>query len=131
MLNFNLAGFMAKADELGKKGEEIARKFLRGEGYQILAVNWFYDHKEIDIIARKGDEIVVVEVKSREGDYYEEPYEAVSSRKIKNLVEAAEAYLLEHEIDLETRFDVISIVFEKSGKYELTHFPGAFTPPVN
>ena len=122
---------MAKADELGKKGEEIARKFLRGEGYQILAVNWFDDHKEIDIIARKGDEIVVVEVKSREGDYYEEPYEAVSSRKIKNLVEAAEAYLLEHEIDLETRFDVISIVFEKSGKYELTHFPGAFTPPVN
>ena len=90
---------MAKADELGKKGEEIARKFLRGEGYQILAVNWFYDHKEIDIIARKGDEIVVVEVKSREGDYYEEPYEAVSSRKIKNLVEAAEAYLLEHAID--------------------------------
>lgn len=122
---------MAKSDELGKKGEEIAREYLKKIGYKILAKNWFHDHKEIDIISRYENEIVIVEVKTRDGDYFEEPWEAVSDRKIRNIVDASEAWLLEHEIDLETRFDVISIIFSKQDKYELTHFQGAFTPPVN
>ena len=117
--------------ELGKKGEEIAVVFLKKQGYKILARNWFYDHKEIDIIARQGDEIVIVEVKTREGDYFEEPWEAVSVKKIRNLVEVAEAWLILKEIDLETRFDVISIIFSDDVNYELKHFPGAFIPPVN
>lgn len=122
---------MTPSDELGKKGEEIAVGYLKKEGYKILARNWFYDHKEIDIIARQGEEIVVVEVKTREGDYFEEPWEAVSTRKIRNLVEAADAWLNQRNIDLETRFDVISIIFSDDVHYELTHFPGAFIPPVN
>ena len=122
---------MIPPDELGKKGEEIASAYLKKEGYKILARNWFYDHKEIDIIARQGDEIVIVEVKTREGDYFEEPWEAVSTRKIRNLVDVADAWLNQQKIDLETRFDVISIIFSDDINYELTHFPGAFTPPVN
>ena len=122
---------MPKPDELGKKGEEIARNYLKDKGYRILAKNWFYDHREIDIIARHADEIVIVEVKTREGDYFEEPWEAVSTKKIRNIVEAADAWLIQEQIDLETRFDVISIVFSKDGNYELTHFQDAFTPPVN
>jgi len=122
---------MLPPKELGIKGEEIAAGYLKKEGYKILARNWFYDHKEIDIIARLGDEIVIVEVKTREGDYFEEPWEAVSTRKIRNLVEVADAWLNERQIDLETRFDVISIIFSDNVKYELTHFPGAFIPPVN
>jgi putative endonuclease len=122
---------MTAPDELGKKGEEIARNYLKDKGYQILAKNWFYDHREIDIIARQTDEIVIVEVKTREGDYFEEPWEAVSTKKIRNIVEAAEAWLIQEKIDLETRFDVISIIFSKDGNYELTHFQDAFNPPVN
>jgi putative endonuclease len=122
---------MTKAGELGKKGEEIATKYLKGEGYSILARNWFYDHREIDIIARQGDQIVIVEVKTREGDYFEEPWEAISTAKIRNIVETAEVWLIEQQVDLETRFDVISIVFSDDGNYELTHFQNAFTPPVN
>lgn len=122
---------MIPPDELGKKGEEIASAYLKKEGYKILARNWFYDHKEIDIIARQGDEIVIVEVKTREGDYFEEPWEAVSTRKIRNLVDVADAWLNQQKIDLETRFDVISIIFSDDINYELTHFPGAFIPPVN
>lgn len=122
---------MTPSDELGKKGEEIAVGYLKKEGYKILARNWFYDHKEIDIIARQGEEIVIVEVKTREGDYFEEPWEAVSTRKIRNLVEAADAWLNQRNIDIETRFDVISIIFSDDVHYELTHFPGAFIPPVN
>lgn len=117
--------------ELGKKGEEIAVAYLKKEGYKIMARNWFYDHKELDIIAQQGDEIVIVEVKTREGDYFEEPWEAVSTKKIRNLVGVADAWLNQKEIDLETRFDIISIIFSDDVKYELTHFPGAFIPPVN
>jgi len=122
---------MTPPDELGKKGEEIAVAYLIKEGYKIIARNWFSDHKEVDIIAKQGDEIVIVEVKTREGDYFEEPWEAVSTRKIKNIVEVTDAWLNEKKIDLETRFDVISIIFSNDVNYELTHFPGAFTSPVN
>ena len=122
---------MTPPTELGKKGEEIAVAYLIKEGYKILARNWFYDHKELDIIAKLGAEIVIVEVKTREGDYFEEPWEAISKKKIRNLIEAADAWLLQKEIDLETRFDVISIIFSDDVTYELAHFPGAFIPPVN
>ena len=122
---------MIPPDELGLKGEEIAVAYLVKEGYKILARNWYYDRKEIDIIARQGDEIVIVEVKTREGDFFEEPWEAVSTRKIRNLVEVADAWLNQKQIDLETRFDVISIIFSDDVSYEITHFPGAFIPPVN
>ena len=117
--------------ELGKKGEEIAASYLITKGFRILERNWYWDHKEIDIIARQGDEIVIVEVKTREGDYFEEPWEAISNRKIRNLVEVAEAWLIKKHIDFETRFDVISIIFSDDVNYTLTHFPNAFIPPVN
>ena len=122
---------MTPSEELGKKGEEIAAIYLKKEGYKIWARNWYSDHKEIDIIAQQGDEIVIVEVKTREGDFFEEPWEAVSTKKIRNLVEVADTWLNMKEIDLETRFDVISIIFSDDVNYELTHFPGAFIPPVN
>ena len=122
---------MEPSAELGIKGEQIAVAYLKKEGYKILVRNWYYDHKEVDIIAQQGEEIVIVEVKTREGDYYEEPWEAISTRKIRNLVEVADAWLNQNAIDLETRFDVISIIFLDDVTYELTHFPGAFIPPVN
>ena len=122
---------MTPPDELGKKGEEIAASYLIKNGYKILARNWFYDRKEIDIIAQQNDEIVIVEVKTREGDYFEEPWEAVSTRKIRNLVDVADAWLNQKKIDKETRFDVISIIFSDDVNYELTHFQDAFIPPVN
>lgn len=122
---------MMTPEELGLKGEEIAAAYLTKKGYKILERNWFYDRKEIDIIAQDGLEIVIVEVKTREGDYYEEPWEAVSTKKIRNIVDVADAWLNYRKIDLETRFDVISIIFLDDVNYELTHFPGAFIPPVN
>jgi putative endonuclease len=117
--------------ELGKIGENIAITYLKKEGYKILTRNWFYDHKEIDIIARQGDEIVIVEVKTRDGDYFEEPWESVTSKKIRKIIEVADAWLIQKGIDLETRFDIISIIFSDEDHYTLTHFPEAFTPPVN
>ncbi len=118
-------------DEIGPKGEEIARLYLLDKGYSIQDLNWRFGHKEIDIVARQGQEIVVVEVKTRMANYAEEPWEAVTSSKIRNIVEVADAWLRFHNIDLETRFDVISILMKRDGTYQLEHFEGAFLPPVN
>jgi putative endonuclease len=122
---------MLTPKELGKKGEDLAVGYLKKKGYQILARNWHCDHKEIDIIAKEHEELVILEVKTREGDYFEEPWEAISVRKIRNLVEAADAWILKNNSDATTRFDVVSIVFSNGVTYELKHFEGAFIPPVN
>jgi putative endonuclease len=121
---------MSKAFELGRKGEEIAVAHLKSIGYEILAINWFSHHLELDIVAQDGNELVIVEVKSRGSDSYEHPLEAVSNKKIRFLVNAAEAYIQENDINLDTRFDVISIVFS-GGAFNLEHFKNAFYPPVN
>jgi putative endonuclease len=121
---------MSKAYELGRRAEELAVGHLRSIGYEILEVNWFSHHLEIDIIARDGNELVIVEVKSRGTSSYEHPSEAVSNKKIRFLVNAAEAYILEKNINMDTRFDVISIIFY-GRNVELEHFKDAFYPPVN
>lgn len=118
-------------EDMGKKGEEIARNYLVGKGFQILDTNWHHGHKEIDIVARFGKEIVIVEVKTRAENYAEEPWEAVNTSKIRNIVEVADVWLRMHEVDLETRFDVVSILLKKDGSHSLEHFEGAFIPPVN
>ena len=122
---------LAEKDDLGKKGEEIAREFLAGKGFRILDTNWHHGHKEIDIVARHGNEIVVVEVKTRLENYAVEPWEAITTSKIRNIVEVADAWLRFNQVDLETRFDVISVVLKKDGSHLIEHFEGAFIPPVN
>jgi len=120
---------MSKAFELGRKGEELAVAHLKEIGYEIVQVNWFSQHLELDIVAKDGNELVIVEVKARGSDSYEHPSEAVSNKKIRFLVNAAEAYIIEHNINCDTRFDVISIIFTRNG-FELEHFKNAFYPPV-
>jgi len=121
----------AVRDDLGERGEAIAKDYLLNLGYQILDTNWHWGHKEIDIVARSGDEIVVVEVKARDENYAVEPWESVTLSKIRNIVEVADHWIRCHQIDLETRFDVISIVVDRDGSHHLEHFEGAFTAPVN
>ena len=113
--------------EIGKKGEEIARQHLIMQGYEILETNWYFHHHELDIIAREGDELVIVEVKARTSSSYEHPSDAVTDRKIRFLVNAAEAYIQQHDSDLDTRFDVISIVFF-GDNFNLEHIKDAFYP---
>lgn len=118
---------MGKHNETGKKGEELAREFLAGEGYQIIDVNWRYYHKEIDIVAQKDDMMVFVEVKTRASLNFELPKEAVTIKKQKNLIVAADAYLQEKEIDLPSRFDIISVYAQDPPKI-LEHLQDAFSP---
>jgi putative endonuclease len=113
--------------ELGKAGEELAITHLRNIGYHILKQNYRYGRSEIDIIARQKDVIVFVEVKTRETHKYGSPEDAVSNAKIKKIAEGAEGFLLEAKVDLECRYDIISIIKNKQ-QTEVTHIVDAFWP---
>jgi len=113
--------------ELGNKGEQIAVNYLEKKGYRILETNWYYNHKEIDIIAKFGEELIIVEVKTRTTNYFGEPYEFVDEKKQKFLIEAANGYLNEKNLDLPVRFDIISVLIKKY-KTEIFHIENAFSP---
>lgn len=118
---------MAQHIDFGKQGEELAAQYLLDKGYEILERNWRNRHKEIDIIAKDGDELVIVEVKTRQTDQYGDPDIAVTRQKQRLLIYAANAYLFRNNLDIETRFDIISIVF-KEGKPVIEHIEDAFLP---
>lgn len=118
---------MARHNETGKKGEELACRFLTGQGYRIIERNWRCERKEIDIIARKGNLIIFIEVKTRGSVRYGEPEEFISEQKQRYLIHAAESYLIENDIDLESRFDVISVVIS-GNKQTVRHIQEAIDP---
>ena len=119
---------MADHNETGKNGETIALQHLRDQGYLILEQNWHNHHQEIDIIATKGNELVIVEVKCRTGTPLVEPYTAVNRNKQNLLIKAANAYIQRKNIDKETRFDIISITLGK--EVHIDHIENAFYPRV-
>ena len=116
---------MAYHNELGKIGEQLAADYLHRQGYSILERNFIYDKAEIDIIARKEDLIIVVEVKTRNSDFFGDPQDFVTKGKIKLLVKAANEYLVSNELDMEVRFDVIAVLKNKHIE-QLEHFENAF-----
>jgi putative endonuclease len=116
---------MSQHNETGKEGEEIARNFLIKKGYRILDVNWRFNYKEIDIIARDKEQIVFVEVKTRATTAFELPQEAVTLKKMRNLVYAADQWLQQKNMELDSRFDIISVL--KGEPYKiLEHLEDAF-----
>lgn len=118
---------MAQHNDLGKLGEDLAAKHIETLGYPVLARNWRNGRDEIDIIARDGEWLVIVEVKTRTSEYFGEPETAVTPAKQKSLVRAAEAYIFATDYRGETRFDVIGILLDH-GKVRLNHIIDAFTP---
>lgn len=121
---------MAEHNELGKKGEDEAVRHLVQKGYKILHRNWLYDRYEVDIIALNEEYIVFAEVKTRSSALWGNPEEAVSKAKIRRIVEAADYYIRENDIDLPARFDVIAAIW--NGKqFEIEHIDDAFLAPVN
>ena len=119
---------MADHNETGKQGEIIAVEYLQNKGYRILEQNWHNHHQEIDIIAAKGNELVIAEVKCRKGTPLSEPYTAVNRYKQNLLIKAANAYIQRKNIDMETRFDVISITL--GDEVSIDHIEYAFYPRV-
>ena len=121
---------MAQHNLLGKSGEELASEYLISRGYIVRDINWVSGKYELDIVAFKDDMLVVVEVKTRRNSDFAYPEEAVTDKKIRNIVRATEAYVLSHDLDCDVRFDVVSIV-GKEPPVEVEHIEDAFLPPLN
>ena len=113
------------AHEIGIIGEDLAVNYLINKGYQILERNWRSGHKEIDIIAREEDTLVIVEVKTRKSNTYGEPDIAVGVMKQRMLIWAADAYVRYKNLDVDVRFDIISIVITDK-EPEIEHIEDAF-----
>lgn len=118
---------MAEHNDIGKKGEELALVFLKEKGYAILATNWRYNKAEIDIITTFKNLLVIVEVKTRTSEEFESPKEAVTLKKQRHIIRAADAYIQENNIDLECQFDIVSVLIQ-GNKVEIEHIPDAFYP---
>ncbi|KLT70740.1 YraN family protein [Flavobacterium sp. ABG] len=116
---------MAKHNELGKKGEELAVEFLLENGYEILDRNWTFQKAEIDIIAQKENILAIIEVKTRSSIDFGLPQEFVKPKKVQLLVKAVNAYINDREIDSEVRFDIIAI-HKKGESFAIEHLTDAF-----
>lgn len=87
---------MARAHELGVRGEGLAVAHLRRTGWRILATNWRFGHKEIDVVAERDGIVAFVEVKTRSGTRFGHPLEAVTGRKRRDLATAARGWIARH-----------------------------------
>jgi putative endonuclease len=111
---------------LGIRGEDLAERFLKKKGYRIVARNFKTPVGEIDIVADDGGTLVFVEVKTRGGDTFGRPFEAVDARKKEKLRKIALYYLKNRcKHDMPSRFDVLSIN-AGGGKEEIEHIVDAF-----
>ena len=114
---------------LGRQGEQVAAAFLQQHGYTICARNFRVAVGEIDIIARKGDVLAFMEVKTRHGNRYGTPAQAVDFRKQQKIIQTARWYLRQKHLSEDKcfcRFDVLEVYARPGGEWQVHHLPGAF-----
>lgn len=116
--------------EFGDIGEQLSCDYLASRGYSILDRNWHFHKKELDIVTKKDDFLVFVEVKSRQDTCLEDPTKAITKQKKRFLISAANAWIEDHDIDLEVRFDVITVLIDKHGAPTLKHYKSAIIPEL-
>jgi len=114
---------LGKNKEIGIKGESIALEYLLGKGYTVLEKNYTFRRLEIDLIAKSGDILVFVEVKTRRTKDFGYPDEAVDARKIDHILDCADHYLFQNQWQGDIRFDIISIIMEP---FSIEHIEDAF-----
>ena len=102
--------------ELGRKGEEVALRFLKKNGYKIIEKNYVCKMGEMDIIAREKDTLVFVEVKTRTSMVFGPPQLAVNSTKQMQLSKVALYFLKEKRLEeVKARFDVVAVLLRPRG----------------
>jgi putative endonuclease len=116
---------MGKHNEFGKEGEQIAVNFLIKKGYEIKYRNYRYLKAEIDVVAQKNNTLCIIEVRSRSSNFIENIAETITKKKIRLLVMGADHYVIENDLDVEVRFDVITILKNKR-IFEVEHIENAF-----
>lgn len=116
----------------GARGEQLAARYLREQGYEIYAANFATALGETDIIAIDRDETVCfVEVKTRAPGGLLPPAEAVDSEKQKRLVNNAAAFLKQEKMrDRNTRFDIVEVILHDLFTADVNHIKNAFDAPL-
>ena len=118
---------MAAKDELGKRGEAIAARYLWGAGYEIVERNWRCRLGEIDLVARDGDELVFVEVKTRSSVAFGHPLEAITLQKLARLRRLAAAWCEAHPgRHAGIRIDAVAVIAPRRGEFEIDHLRRVF-----
>ena len=97
-------------------------------GYVILHRDWDYHHRDLDIVAIDNGVLVIVEVKTRKNEQFADADEAVTVQKVRSLSIAANAYVKRYNINLDIRFDIITVVGQPTGTNEVRHVKDAFLP---
>ncbi|MCK7484048.1 MAG: YraN family protein [Candidatus Moduliflexus flocculans] len=112
---------------MGLVGEELACDHLRKKGYIIVERGFRMVRGEIDVVARDGDTLVFVEVKTRADESYGRPEESVTPAKQRQIRRIAQGYLVARSLgEVPCRFDVVAILYRGPEDYRLEHFVDAF-----
>ena len=119
---------MAKHNDIGHRGEQIATDYLTQKNYTILDRNWRYGRAEIDIVAMFGATLVFAEVKTRSNDLFERPESAVDEKKRRLLTRAAVAYMRKIGHEWAIRFDIVAVILKEENLFFVDHFEDAFFP---
>jgi putative endonuclease len=118
---------MAAKDELGRRGEDIAVRYLEHHGLVVLSRNWRCRVGEIDVVATDAQRLVVCEVKTRSSERFGGPAEAVDLKKAARIKRVTQAWLATHRVRwCELRFDVLAVVAEPGSPIRVTHYRSAF-----
>ena len=121
------AGAASRQLELGRAGEKAAADFLRHRGYEVVGAGFRARRGELDLICRRGQELVVVEVKTRTDESFGTPAEAVGSRKRRALMAAAAEYRALAEWRGPISYAVVGLTEGKDGRFEVELIEDAFT----
>lgn len=126
-----------KTQDIGQRGETLAREYLERQGFQFITANWRCKAGEIDLImldkgppARRATKtqpcLVFVEVRMRRPTQFGLGYETVAWQKQRKLIRAAKWYVQSTRWRGDARFDVVSIIDDGSGQSEIEHIEYAF-----
>jgi len=120
---------MAHHNHTGLIGEQMAAKYLTEKGFTILHQNWRYSHWEVDIIASLNNTLHFIEVKTRRTQKFGYPEDDVSKKKMVNLINASEEYLVLYPQWKWIRFDILSITLIKNMPVEYFFIEDVYVPP--
>ena len=114
--------------ERGQAGEAAAVVALEAAGYTVLDTNWVWGRGELDCVARDGDLLCFVEVKTVQGEGFGSPFEKVTLEKQRQIIRVAQAFRKHHRVmDVNCRFDVVGVWLDGTGAVERTEIlRGAF-----
>ena len=119
---------MAEHNDTGRWGERKAAEYLERKGYRILWRDWRDGHRDLDIVAVDADTLVVVEVKTRRSGDVMAPELAVTPKKMRNIVVAADRFAKAYGIEFPLRFDIVAVTGRDDADCRINHIEDAFNP---